>query len=240
MIIISPAKKQIKTTRVALTQPDHLEKMQPLLEQLSSYTVADLVKCLGISEQLAEENHQRFIELKSGKAILTPAIYTYAGDVYKHLDPESCSEKAIAYAQSHLRILSAFYGPLRPLDAIGFYRLEMITKLSGFKPLAQYWQGSMTQAVENQNIFNLASDAYSKSIDRKRCKNWVDIVFYEKNKKGQYVVVAVNAKRMRGKILAYMLENQIDSPDGLDAFESNGYEFDAVNSTANRVIFRKG
>lgn len=240
MIIISPAKKQIETARVSLTQPDHLEKMQPLLELLSSYTVAELVKCLGISEQLAQENHQRFLELKSGQAALTPAIYTYAGDVYKHLDPESCSDHAIVYAQDHLRILSAFYGPLRPLDAIGFYRLEMITKLSGFELLVKYWQESMTQAVEDQNVFNLASEAYSKSIDRKRCKHWVDIVFYEKNKKGRYVVVAVNAKRMRGKILAYMLENQVDSPDGLEAFESNGYGFDAINSTESKVIFRKG
>ena len=87
MIIISPAKKQIETDRVSLTQPDHLNKMKPLLEELSSYTVTELVKCLGISEQLAKENHQRFIDLKSGQATQTPAIYTYAGDVYKHLDP---------------------------------------------------------------------------------------------------------------------------------------------------------
>lgn len=242
MIIISPAKKQIESHVTPMTLPSHLDKTMALWQVMKDMSAAQLAKQLGVSEKIAHENVQRLSEITREAFTLettTPAMYTYAGDVYRYLQADSLDDQDVTYAQKNLRIISAFYGPLRPLDGILPYRLEMISRLPGFKDLAGYWQKDVTDMLADEPIlFNLASVEYAKTVDQSRIKRWVDISFLDATPKG-YRVVAVNAKRMRGLCLQYMLKNRVEDPEQLHSFAERGYCFDAESSTSAHLIFKK-
>ena len=145
----------------------------------------------------------------------------------------------LAYIKDNLRIISAFYGVLSPMEGIWPYRLEMITKVPGIGSLASFWQASAVEELEGSNIiFNLASNAYSETVLPLKDKRWIDIVFQDQDAKGGYRIIAVKAKRMRGMLLRHMVKHRIKTPEKLLGYEENGYAFCEEESSPNRLVFR--
>ena len=245
MIIISPAKKQITDkTKEPWSKPKHLEQSRALLSELVLLSPEELKKTLKVSDDLASLNHQRHQRLHQhqfDENLAIPAAYMYAGDVYQYLDVRTLNDDQLQFMQKKLRIISALYGLLSPMDGIWPYRLEMVHQLCHYGSLPAYWCESVTQDLHtngDQYLFNLASQAYSQSIDQKAIKGWVDLVFQDKNKDGRYQVIAVKAKRMRGLLLRYMIEHQVEQPQDLMAFNLQGYQLDEAESTPACLVFR--
>jgi cytoplasmic iron level regulating protein YaaA (DUF328/UPF0246 family) len=241
MIIISPAKNQQEHHIQPRTLPSCLEVTGRLAKCMQGMSKEELRRYLKISEQLAslaKERMQNFSIDHINLEHTSPAVYTYRGDVYKHLDVETLSEQSIDYLQQNMIIISAMYGPLKPLDGILCYRLEMVSRLPEFSDLAALWRPCVTSILEKEDIvFNLASNEYSKAVDQQKIKRWVDIVFLDKTSSG-YKVIAVKAKRMRGEMLRYMILNKIKDPEQLQGFSHSGYIFDKNGSSKNRIQFK--
>ncbi len=241
MIIISPAKKQVEHHVDGQGIPSQLSVTAALAKTMQGMSVEDLAKYLKISIPLAKLNQERMQafsieQINQGHA--AAAIYTYQGDVYQNLDVNTLSQKDIQYLQNNVRMISAFYGLLKPLDGILPYRLEMVSRLPEVGDLAKLWTDSVTQALKDEEIiFNLASNEYSKTVDKQQMKRWVDITFLDQTPAG-YKVIAVKAKRMRGKLLRYMVQNQITQPEQLKDFSEHGYVFDSNNSNSQLIQFK--
>jgi cytoplasmic iron level regulating protein YaaA (DUF328/UPF0246 family) len=241
MIIISPAKKQVEHYIDGQGVPSQLQMTAELANILQEMSVEDLAKHLKISMPLAKLNQERLQafsidQIKQGHA--AAAIYTYQGDVYQNLDVDSLSEQDVEYLQNNVRMISAFYGLLKPLDGILPYRLEMVSRLPEVGDLAKLWSDSVTQALKNEEIiFNLASNEYAKTVNRHQMKRWVDITFLDQTATG-YKFIAVKAKRMRGRLLRYMIQNQITQPEQLQDFSEQGYVFDSDSSNNQLIQFK--
>ncbi|MDC3180662.1 YaaA family protein [Gammaproteobacteria bacterium] len=240
MIIISPAKKQVEHHLQSTGIPHHLEVTDRLASVMQGMDAKALGACLKISQPLAKLNVDRMrdfsiAQIKSGHT--ASAIHTYQGDVYQYLDVESLSEDEMLFLQQNVRMISAFYGLLKPLDGILPYRLEMVSRLPDVGDLSKLWIDRITTALKEEDIiFNLASNEYSKSVDRTQIKRWVDIKFLDETSTG-YKTIAVKAKRMRGRLLRYMIQNKITQPEKLRAFSEQGYIFDEACTDENLIQF---
>ena len=242
-IIISPAKKmQEQTDHMDWRDlPVFLPKTERLLAALRSMTAAQLQKLWKCNDSIAELNLQRLkhMDLRSN---LTPAVLAYVGIQYQYLSPEAFTNPQMAYVQKHLRILSGFYGLLRPMDGVTPYRLEMQAKLSvdGRKDLYAFWGDRLAKALleETDCIINLASKEYSQCVSQHlpQQARFVTCVFGER-KGGKIIEKGTMCKMARGEMVRYMAENQITDPEQIKSFNRLNYRFDSVRSNGNLFAF---
>ncbi|WP_163444663.1 peroxide stress protein YaaA [Flavobacterium columnare] len=250
-IIISPAKSldfEKKLPIDQFTQPSFLNKSEEIIKVLKQLTPNDLSNLMKISPALGELNWQRNQEFKIPftPKNARPAVYAFNGDVYQGLDAYSISEQKIDQLQSKLRILSGQYGLLKPLDLIQPYRLEMGTKLAigNKKNLYEYWKETLTdslnQELENNDILiNLASHEYSSVINFKKIKVPVIAPEFKDYKNGQLKIISFFAKKARGLMVRYIIENNIKTLEDLKSFNYERYSFDASLSTHTKLVFTR-
>ncbi len=215
---------------------------------LISYSKNDLKNLMNVSDKIAELNYNRFKtwEDPSNSKTSKQAIYAFKGDVYSGLDAESIEEDKFDYLQNSLRIISGYYGLLRPFDQILPYRLEMGTKLENQNGnnLYKFWGDKITDVLNedldsNDIIVNLASDEYFKSINKDKIKSKIITPVFKEFKNGLYKVIAIYAKKARGLMSRFLIERKSTSIDDIKLFNINGYSFDSNLSNDNQLVFTR-
>lgn len=253
LVVVSPAKTLDYESPLATqkyTQPELLDYSQQLIEVCRQLTPADVASLMKVSDKIADLNVGRFQEWSDTFTLdnARQAILAFKGDVYTGLDAESLSEDDFAYAQDHLRMLSGLYGLLRPLDLMQPYRLEMGTKLASDKGsnLYQFWGNVITdklnQAIAKQGdnvLINLASNEYFKAVKPKALDAQVITPVFKDCKKGQYKVISFYAKKARGMMARYIIDNRISSVADLTQFDTAGYYFAEQESTPTELVFKR-
>ncbi|MCU7932688.1 MAG: peroxide stress protein YaaA [Candidatus Thiodiazotropha sp. (ex Codakia rugifera)] len=254
LIAISPAKTlDYETAPVTdtYTKPAFLKQSRLLINNLRNYSSLDLAELMKLSMKLSELNFDRYhawktpFTLKNAKQ----AALAMKGDVYAGLDAETLSEEALNFAQQHLRILSGLYGLLRPLDLMQPYRLEMGTRLPNEKgkDLYAFWGDTITQAInkdlkaqEDDILINLASNEYFKSIKPKLVEGRIITPQFKEKKNGSYRMIGVFAKKARGLMSRYIIENRLQDPQDIKRFKTEGYRFNTRLSKDDQWVFSRG
>ena len=250
-IIISPAKSldfESNSKTDVFSQPSFQKESSLLnkkLKNLSKKKLGDLMK---ISPALADLNYERN---QSWHQPFSPenskqAIYAFTGEVFKGIDIKSLAEEKIPLLQSRLRILSGLYGLLKPLDLIQPYRLEMGTKLTigESNNLYKFWDSSLANSLndemkEGDLLINLASAEYFKAVPRKVLKNPMISPIFKEFKNGDYKIVMTYAKRARGLMVRYIIENNINTLEELKRFDTEGYLYTESLSTESELVFTR-
>ncbi|WP_375561971.1 peroxide stress protein YaaA [Bernardetia sp. OM2101] len=250
IVILSPSKTQdfenINRTDIQ-TQPEFMLDTKELLEEVQKKEIDELQEVMQVSERLAFLNYNRFqdIQFPFNPDYDRQAIVAFRGDVYEGLDSDTLTDEELYFAQSTLRIISGFYGILRPLDLIQPYRLEMKTPLKTRrgKNLYQFWDKFLTDYFNTRypddTIINLASQEYAKAIFNRHFKLKAITPLFKEEKDGELKTVAIYAKKARGKMARYIIQNKIKQPSKLKFFEEDGYKFDAEISTETEWVFAR-
>ena len=245
-IIISPAKKMNVDTDVFghTDLPVFLSRTKELMDYMKGLSFSEAKKLWSCNDKIAEQNFERYATMDLERQ-LTPAIISYEGIQYQYMSPMVFSEECLDYVQKHLRILSGFYGVLKPFDGVTPYRLEMQAKASvgSFKDLYEYWGDSLYQELTSDGdhvILNLASKEYSKCIEKYVGKGdlFVTCIFGELID-GKVVQKGTLAKMARGEMVRFLAENQVDTLDGVKQFQGLGYQFFEELSSEKEYIFIK-
>lgn len=250
LVVISPAKR---LDEAAISTPNEtLPLFQDAANDLAGYgaglSVKDLQKLMGISENLAKLNADRFAKFESGS---TPenakqAAVFFAGDTYAGLEAASLDDEQMDWAQQHLRILSGLYGLLRPRDLIQPYRLEMGSRLETKrgKNLYEYWGDTISNAlndaagqVETKTLVNCASVEYFGAVDLGALDLRVITPVFMEQKAGTPKIVSFFAKKARGAMARFIIEHRITDPEGLKDFDTGGYQYRADMSDVDRMVF---
>lgn len=241
-IIISPAKKMnIDDGLPWKNLPVFLNNAEEVKNVVQGKTMKELKNLWKCNDSLVELNYQRFENINLRKN-LTPAVFSYEGIQYQHLAPNVLEETELEYLEEHLRILSGFYGILKPFDGITPYRLEMQAKLAvnGQKDLYAYWGDALYRELTKDDnvILNLASKEYSKCIEKYIGPNEVFVTceFMVENK-GKLVQKATLAKMARGEMVRYLAVNGIASPEGAKEFKTLGFLFNQDLSSEKKYVF---
>lgn len=250
LMIISPAKTLDYESPLATethTQPDFLDDACELIDQLKSLEPHQVSNLMSISDKLGQLNAERF---QSWHTPFTPdnarqAILAFKGDVYTGLDAESFSEEDFSFAQKHMRILSGLYGLLKPLDLMQPYRLEMGTRFENTrgKDLYAFWDSKITDALnqllanDDKVLVNLASNEYFKSVQKKHLDACLVTPQFKDWKNGQYKMISFYAKKARGLMCRYAIQNRITQADDLKGFNLDGYYFSEDQSDNNNWVF---
>ncbi|TDB57139.1 peroxide stress protein YaaA [Photorhabdus khanii] len=253
LITISPAKTLDYESPLATekySQPELLDQSKQLISICRELTPAQIASLMGISDKLAGLNAARFGEWH---ADFTPenarqAILAFKGDVYTGMQAEVFSDRDFDFAQDHLRILSGLYGVLRPLDLMQPYRLEMGIKLENKRgrDLYSFWGDLITEklneALEQQGdniLVNLASDEYFKSVNTKKLAGKIIKPVFLDEKNGKYKIISFYAKKARGLMSRFIIQNQLTQTDRLVEFNLDGYTFDESLSKGNELVFKR-
>ncbi|MCL6415256.1 peroxide stress protein YaaA [Aestuariirhabdus sp. Z084] len=253
LILISPAKTLDFDTAPITEQystPQFLDQSQQLIKELRKLTPDAVSQLMKISDKLAALNVARYA---SWKQPFTPknakqAVLAFKGDVYTGLDAETLPEEGLEFAQRHLRILSGLYGLLKPLDLMQPYRLEMGTKFANSrgKNLYEYWGSLITeqlnQELENQEmseVINLASNEYYKSVKPKQLNARIVTPIFKDWKNGQYKIISFYAKKARGLMARYIIDEHIDNANALKSFDYAGYEYNPDMSKGDDWVFTR-
>lgn len=242
-IIISPAKQmRVDTDTFACREiPVFPEKTKILLNYISGLSYEEQKKLWACNDRIAGENAERFrnMDLRKG---LTPAILAYDGIQYTYMAPAVFEDGQFDYVQEHLRILSGFYGVVKPLDGVVPYRLEMQakTKLPGFRNLYEFWGEELYREVmdESRVLVNLASKEYSKCIEKylKPGDRYITCIFGEPE--GDKIVQkGVYAKMARGEMVRFMAGMQAETPEQMKDFSWSGYRFEEGRSSETEYVF---
>ena len=251
LIVISPAKNLDYETPVSThdhNQTQMLEQARDLVDTCKALSVAYLAHLMSISDKLAALNAERFASWQTPFTTenARQAVFAFNGVVYVGFDAAILGEKALSYAQDHLRILSGLYGLLRPLDLIQPYRLEMGTRLktSMGTNLYQYWGNSLAErlnttlrANKEDLLVNLASDEYFKSVDLDTLEATITTPIFKDKKNGVYKVISFFAKRARGLMAQFILKEQIKKLDDLKHFAMEGYHYSEEESAPLKPVF---
>jgi len=249
--LISPAKTldfETPPKTADFTQPQFLNHSQELIKDLRQLTPPQVSKLMTVSEKLGELNAQRFLEWKTP---FTPhnakqALLAFKGDVYTGMEAEKFSKANFTFAQQHLRILSGLYGLLRPLDLIQPYRLEMGTSFANArgKNLYQFWGDIITdqlnQELDTQKervLVNLASNEYWSAVNTKKLHAEVITPVFKDCKNGQYKIISFFAKKARGMMSAYIIQNKLKKAESIKAFDTAGYRYDERMSSPKEWVF---
>ncbi len=253
LILISPAKtldfETPAKTRTA-TQPVFLEDSKQLIEELQKLPSNGVSKLMSISSRLGDLNHERFMNwrLPFTKNNAKQCVLAFKGDVYTGLDAQSLSKTELKFAQDHLRILSGLYGVLRPLDLMQAYRLEMGSSLKNERgtDLYSFWGDRITEAInqsliaQNDNIvINLASNEYFKSVKPKQLNARIITPVFKDRKSGQYKLISFFAKKARGLMARYIIQNQLTDPEDIKTFDVTGYSFSKRLTKADKWVFTR-
>jgi cytoplasmic iron level regulating protein YaaA (DUF328/UPF0246 family) len=250
-MILSPAKRldfSDPATDVPATAHRMTDDVRNLSVTARRQTQADLRRLMGISADLAKLNQVRFKAFDPDSEEGLQAALAFAGDVYQGLDARSLAAEDLGWAQDHLRILSGLYGLLRPLDRIQPYRLEMGTRLKTRRgsSLYDFWGDRISKALNadaeghaDPTLINLASQEYFGAVDAKALKLPVVNIHFREEKDGESRIISFFAKKARGSMARYAIENRIDRAEDLKAFDRDGYGFQASPSTENDWIFTR-
>ena len=253
IIVISPAKSLYEHCPIPFekyTEIDFLPEAEKIVSVMKKKKPAQLAKLMDISPKLAELNFQRF---QAWSLPFTPenswqAILMFNGDVYQGLKAETFTAAEFEIAQQKLRILSGVYGLLRPLDLIQQYRLEMGTNVSVArkKNLYDFWKIRITtklnQELEQNDhriLINLASNEYFSAINTKKLKARIITPSFKENKDGKYQMISFFAKRARGLMSRFIIQNNISDPEEMKAFDWEGYYFNNQLSGENDWVFTR-
>ena len=244
-IILSPAKKMITDTDsiAPVGMPDFLDQTTKILDWMRGREKDELKAIWKCNDKIARLNFER-LETMDLYHMLTPAILSYEGIAFQYMAPAVFENGQFAYIQKHLRILSAFYGCLKPLDGVKPYRLEMQAKVTigDTKNLYDYWKDRLYQAVidDSRVIINLASKEYSKCIEKYLSPDdqYITVTFCELSK-GKLVTKGTYAKMARGEMVRYMAENSIEDPARIQKFNRLGYRFREDLSSETEYIFER-
>ena len=244
-IIISPAKKMnVDTGSFACEAlPQFLPKTEQLYERLRSMSYGELKALWKCNDQIAALNFERLktMDLRRG---LTPAILAYEGIQYQYMSPGVFTYGELDYMREHLRILSGFYGILRPFDGVTPYRLEMQAKLrmAQAKDLYAFWGGSIAGSLfqETDCIINLASAEYSRCVSAYLTDGvqFITCIFGEQ-KDGKIIEKGTLCKMARGEMVRYMAERQVENPEEMKNFDRLGYRFCPEASDMTTYTFLK-
>jgi len=253
IIVISPAKTldfEKKDNNLPTSEPRFLAKSKIINKELKNYDSYSLEKLMKISTKLATLNKDRIEKWTTNLETSKQAILAFKGDVYRGMDVGSLSHSELFYANDHLRILSGLYGILRPLDGINEYRLEMGIKLpvDKFKNLYEFWDNSLEESIledikkhKNKTIINLASQEYFKSIEGLLEREDVTVITptFKELRGDKYKIISLNAKRARGMMTRYIIQNEIEEIKEIKKFNLDGYEFNEEMSNEKEIIFTR-
>ena len=253
LIVLSPAKSLDYKTPSKVrntTLPEFVTESAKLIAELKKLSPQELANLMGLSDQLAALNVGRYRDWskKFTEENSKPAIYAFNGDVYEGFDAQTLNAKALDFAQNHLRILSGLYGALRPLDLMQPYRLEMGTAFKNIrgKDLYAFWgervTDSLKKLLEQEKkpvLLNLASEEYFKVLQAKSLGCPVISPVFQDGKDGKYKIISFYAKRARGLMARYVVENRITDPEDLQGFNVDGYKYVASESKPDKPIFRR-
>lgn len=253
IIVISPAKTldfKEKNTNLPMSEPRFLEKSQEIINEIKHYSSYELEKLMKISTKLATLNEDRFSKWTPTLDTAKQAILAFKGDVYMGMDVGSLSDSNLFYANDHLRILSGLYGVLRPFDGINEYRLEMGTKLkvNDSKDLYGFWKSDLENSLvkdlsshDNKIIINLASYEYFKSVENIQNNSKVKVItpVFKELRGEEYKIIAFNAKKARGMMSRYIIENEIEDIEDLKKFDVDNYIFNEELSTDIEFVFTR-
>ena len=242
-IIISPAKKMNADadTLPYRDLPAFLPKTQQLLDRLRAMNEDELKRLWKCNDQIAALNVERLAGMDLRRN-LTPAIIAYEGIQYQYMAPDVFTQSEYDYVQAHLRILSGFYGVLRPMDGVTPYRLEMQAKLrmGDAKDLYAFWEDELAQSVLDGTdcVVNLASKEYSVCVSRylPGNKRMITCVFGEE-KDGRIIEKGTICKMARGEMVRFMAANRIEKPEDVKAFAGLGYRYEEKYSDVQTYVF---
>lgn len=238
IVLLSPAKSldfETKPVTDQYSKAIFLKEARQINQQLKRLSPTDLSDLMGISANLGELNFQRNHKWKTPFNISNAkqAIFAFTGDVYQGIQASDFSDQELSIAQDRIRILSGLYGLLKPLDLIQAYRLEMGTKFSieGNANLYGFWQDKITKSINKEikqtggTLINLASNEYFKAVDKKKIKTDIISPVFKDLKNGQYKIISFFAKKARGLMSRFIVQNNIQKPEELRAFDLGGYHF---------------
>lgn len=249
--VVSPAKKLDFDTPAAdfpHTQPHFLDDTVELSQTTRDLTRSDLSRLMKISDSLADLNYERFQAFSTPFTTQNakPAALAFSGDTYVGLDAQSLSEEDFEFAQNHFGILSGFYGLLRPLDLMQPYRLEMGTRLANARGanLYEFWGSLISERLneimsdqKEKVIINCASNEYFKAVDKKALDGQVITPVFKEIKSGVAKTIGLMAKRARGSMARYIIQNRIDTPEAIQEFDLGGYVYRDDLSKGNDWVF---
>ena len=251
LIVLSPAKTLDYTVDAKSnhTAPQFLSQSSKLIKTLKEKEPKDIASLMGLSDKLASLNFDRYQSWKAAKTVSSdakPSMLVFKGDVYQGLEADKFNAKQIKFAQKHLRILSGLYGILRPMDVIKPYRLEMGTKLKTEKGknLYEFWGNSVQDNVvgdltsqKSNLLINLASKEYFSVLGK--MPEYINVVspVFKDFKNGEHKIISFYAKRARGLMAKWIIENNIKDFEKLSKFNLDGYYFSKKDSTVTEPVF---
>jgi cytoplasmic iron level regulating protein YaaA (DUF328/UPF0246 family) len=254
MIIVINSSKTLDFQQAApnfkCTIPEFMNDADFLVKKMQALSEADIAELMGISTKLAKLNVERYQQWQTPftSSNARPSLMAFKGDVYSGINVENYSSKEFDFAQKHLRILAGLYGILRPLDLIQPYRLEMATKLSTpkGKDLYQFWGNriseSLNEMIKREKsgiLINLCSAEYLKSVKPKLLDAAIITPVFKEYKDGSYRMVTVYAKKARGLMCNYIVQNRLEDVEALKDFNVQGYKFIKKMSTDIKWLFAR-
>lgn len=253
-ILISPAKSLDYTTKVPtniITKPTFLKEAKVINEVLKSKTPMDLEELMKISNTLAELNWKRnqertFTIKETDESDFRQAVFAFNGDVYTGLDAYTLKVSQFEPLQEKVRILSGLYGMLKPFDGIEPYRLEMGTKMKVGEDnnLYEFWKPILANALnkelkQGELVVNLASNEYFSAIDKKQLKGTLIVPEFKELRDGKLKTISFYAKKARGMMVRYILDNNVEDVNGLKNFNIDGYGWSEGDSEGNNLVFTR-
>ena len=251
LAILGPA-KTIDTTPHGITEkgtfPEYMDRAKELVEQLQGYSPAQLGALMKVSDKLATLNFERYASWRPDDAAAEgqQALLAFSGEVFNGLQARTLGEEDLLFAQEHVRLLSGLYGVLRPLDLMLPYRLEMGTKLKNARGgnLYAFWKDVIPERIaadtgrqENKVLVNLASNEYFKSVQARSFPYRIITPLFKEADGDGFRHVTIYAKKARGMMLRFMIQNRITDPEYLKAFDLEGYYFHNDLSTGDEWLF---
>lgn len=253
LIVISPAKTldyESEIPELETTQPDFLKESAALIKELRELSPQQISSLMKVSDKLGILNYDRFHAWKrpfTGRNS-RPALLAFKGDVYTGLDAQSMAKRDFNYAQKHLRMLSGLYGLLRPMDLMQPYRLEMGAKFENTrgKNLYEFWGKQITEALNKQlqslksrELVNLASNEYFKSVKPKELDAEIITPHFKDLKNGEYKMISFFAKKARGMMSRWAIDQRVKKAEQLKGFDVAGYEFNPEMSSERDWVFTR-
>ena len=250
--LIAPAKRLDYDSDLSVEDfsvAEHLKESKELIKELQKKSPEDLSSLMGLSENLSMLNFERNMNWQVPKKPsneVRQAIFAFKGDVYVGLDSETLSKSDIQYAQKNLAILSGLYGLLKPLDLMYPYRLEMGTKMKNEngKNLYEFWGNKITTSINalakennSKGIINLASVEYFTSVKTENLDLPVYSPVFKDFKNGKYKIISFFAKKARGSMARFVIQNKIKNPADLNKFNLDGYKYSKKDSSEYSPVF---
>ena len=253
LIVISPAKTldyETAPKTKTFTIPDYLDQSQQLINRLRNLSALDISDLMKVSAKIANLNFDRYESWKKTFTVKNAkqSILAFKGDVYTGLDAESFKAADFKFAQNHLRVLFGLYGLLRSLDLMQPYRLEMGTKLKTDmgKNLYEFWGSDITEGLNKQlkkvksnYLINLASNEYFKSVKPNELNAEIITPAFKEFKNGEYKMIGIYAKKARGMLSRYIIQNKLSDPEDIKSFNEDGYRFNKSLSKGNNFVFTR-